>query len=225
MKKIMLVFSMISALLLAGCGADKIDQTQNIIDDGQTENIEQVSGENDLVNATENYNRTAKEEILNALKDSEWVKENVTMKKTCFGEDFTLPQELTFEMLRDDLAIVQAYAYETDGEVSNFGTQVFLVGYVGGEVKSISLPEETAVHPGHGGFGVDSEKMVLVYYWMHQGVVKNTAYDINDFSFEEIDSLSLESMDENTEADIMEFNQKYNTYSIETPLTEENLNI
>lgn len=216
MKKIMLVFLIVSVFLLAGCGSKNIEQPQNEIDDVQIENETSLEEEKDS-----NLAETA---IINALKDSEWVKENVTMKKTCFGDDFTLPQEMTFEILRDDMAIVQAFAYETDVDLPNFGTQVFLVGYFDGGVKVIYLPEEAPAHPGHAGFGIDSENMILVYYWMHQGVVKNTAYDINDFSFEKIDLLELDSMDENSERLIQEFNQKYDTHSIETPLTEEDFN-
>ncbi len=215
MKKIMLLFSIVSVFLLAGCGSKNIEQPQNVIDDVQIENETSLDEEKDL--------NVAKTAIINALKDSEWVKENVTMKKTCFGDDFTLPQELTFEILRDDMVIVQAFAYETDVDLPNFGTQVFLIGYFNGEVKVIYLPEEAPAHPGHAGFGIDSENMILVYYWMHQGVVKNTAYDISNFSFEEIDSLDLNSIDENSETLIQEFDEKYNTHSIDTLLTEENL--
>ena len=215
MKKIMLVFSIVSVFLLAGCGSKNIEQPQNVIDDVQIENETSLEEEKDS-----NLAETA---IINALKDSEWVKENVTMKKTCFGDDFTLPQELTFEILRDDMVIVQAFAYETDVNLPNFGTQVFLIGYFDGEVKVIYLPEEAPAHPGHAGFGIDSENMILVYYWMHQGVVKNTAYDISNFSFAEIDSLDLNSIDENSETLIQEFEEKYNTHSIDTLLTEENL--
>lgn len=223
MKKIILVLSLASALLLTGCGNDKVDESQDLKDNTQIENIGQYSGENELFYEEENT-EIAKIAITNALKDSEWVKENVSMKKTCFDEEFTLPQELTFEMLREDLAIVQAFAYETDGDIYNFGSQVFLVGYFNGEVKTLSFPDETPAHPGHSGFGIDSEKMILVYYWMHQGMVKNIAYDINDFSFKEIDSLSLDTnVVEDFETQIEEFNNKYNTHGIETLLTEENL--
>ena len=223
MKKIILVLSLVSALLLTGCGNNKVNESQDLNDNTQIENVEQFSGDNEIVKEEENT-EIAKTAIISALKDGEWVKENVSMKKTCFDEEFTLPQELTYEMLREDLAIVQAFAYETDGDIYNFGSQVFLVGYFDGEVKTVSFPAETPVHPGHSGFGIDSEKMILVYYWIHQGMVKNTAYDINEFSFKEIDSISIDTnVVEDFETQIEQFDNKYNTHEIEMLLTEGNL--
>ena len=241
MKKILFILSIVFVVSLVGCSfdsnvsndnliADTEKQQENVSDDNLIVDTENKQHENDSAVVEEDEKETpndktqleeAKNAIFNALMDEKWVKENVSMKKTCFGDDFTGEQELTFEILRDDLAIVQAYSYEAN----NFGAQLFLVGYKDSKVQVISVAYDTPQHPGHGGFGVDSENMVVVNYWGHQGIGLYTAYKIDNLMFEEIERLEFTDQDEEELRDksIDEFNKKYNAHALEVKLTEENL--
>lgn len=209
MKKILLILSMITVLLLVGCNSSK-DVNNNLTENNNNQQIVESTD-------TQLPTKSAKEVLLNALKDSNWVKENVSMKQTCFGEPFAIEQELTFEKLSDDLVIVQAYAYETD---NNFGVQVFLAGYQDGEIKVVSLPEDIPTHPGHGGYALDKENLVLLSVWAHQGGLNHTAYKINNLAFEEIDNIKYSSEAEYDEEAIKNFEAKYtNAVAIENKLT------
>ena len=209
MKKILLILSMITVLFLVGCNS--VETTNNNLQEN-TNNQQIVENAN-----TQLPTKSSKEVLVNALKDINWIKENVSMKQTCFGEPFTAEQELTFEKISDDLVIVQAYAYETD---NNFGVQVFLAGYQDDEIKVISLPEEIPMHPGHGGYALDKENLVLLSVWGHQGGLNHTAYKINNLAFEEIDNIKYSSEAEYDEEAIKNFEAKYtNAVAIENKLT------
>ena len=120
--------------------------------------------------------------IRNALKDDEWVKENVMMKNDCFGEEASGDQELTFRMVGKNRVVVQAFSYD---EV--FGIAETIVAYKDGEVVTYSHPELTAPdHPGHIGYGVCTDKELMVGYFMHMGYYGNYYYSIGDNFFEEI---------------------------------------
>lgn len=209
MKKSLLILSIITVLFLVGCKTSN-DIPTSLPTDQENQQIIETPNE-------ETISQTAKETLLNSLKNSEWVKENVSMKQTCFGEPFTSNQELTFEKISDDLVIVQAYAYEAD---NNFGVQVFLVGYKDGEIKIVSLPEDIPMHPGHGGYALDKENQILLSVWAHQGGLNHTAYKINNLTFEEIDNIKYTSEAEYDEEAIKNFEAKYtNAVAIENKLT------
>lgn len=208
MKKILLILSIITILFLAGCNSSK-KVNNNLTENNNTQQIVENTD-------TQLPTKSTKEVLLNALKDSNWVTENVMMKQTCFGEPFTSEQELTFEKISDDLVIVQAYSYEPN----NFGVQVFLAGYQDGEIKVVSLPEEIPMHPGHGGYALDKENLVLLSVWGHQGGLNHTAYKINNLAFEEIDSIAYASEAEYDEEALKNFESKYtNAVAIENKLT------
>ena len=123
--------------------------------------------------------------IKKALKDKEWVKANVMMKKNCFGDSISNNQKLTFAKLNDDMVIVEAYAYGVDdnsSEYTDFGDQLFLVGYKDGEVKVHAFHEEGPNHPGHSGFGVNITKGMIGEFYMHMGtsinILKDELYDL-----------------------------------------------
>ena len=212
MKKILLILSMIALLFLVGCNSSK-EVNNNLTENNNNQQIVDNT-------ATQLPTKSAKEILLTTLKDSNWIKENVTMKQTCFGEPFTIEQELTFEKLSDDLAIVQAYAYEAD---NNFGVQVFLAGYQDGEIKVVSLPEDIPTHPGHGGYALDKENQILLSVWAHQGALSSTYYKISNTSFEELESINYANESEFDEEAFNVFEAKYNTLPIENKLTSTEL--
>ena len=211
MKKVLLIMSLMSVLFLAGCSNDKkidnLNIPENTINQQQENLTDQTSTE------------IAGQSILNILEDEQWIRENVYMKKTCFGEEFTGNQELTYEILRDDLALVQAFSYDDNG----FGVQIFLIGYKDGKVQVISCPEDEPAHPGHGGFGVDKDNLILVNYWMHQGSLKYTAYKIDNLSLTEIDSITFDSDDEYNQELLDDFNKKYVTHPLSHKFANEEI--
>ena len=209
MKKLLLILSTISILFLAGCKTNT-DIPTSLPTNQENQQITEIPN-------IEILSQTAKETLVNSLKNNEWVKENVSMKQTYFGEPFTSDQELTFEKISDDLIIVQAYSYETDND---FGVQVFLVGYKDGEIKVVSLPEDIPMHPGHGGYALDKENQILLSVWAHQGGLNHTAYKINNLTFEEIDNIKYASEAEYDEEAIKNFEAKYtNATTIKNKLT------
>lgn len=131
--------------------------------------------------------------IRNALKDDEWVKENVMMKNDCFGEEASGDQELTFRMVGKNRVVVQAFSYD---EV--FGIAETIVAYKDGEVVTYSYPELTnPAHPGHIGYGVNTEDEMLAAYFMHMGFYENAYYSIGDNMLEEVANFSGYEYDEN----------------------------
>lgn len=209
MKKFLLAIALISVLFLIGCDKDENLNNNNYMDAHEQE--EMVDGDSSNENVTE-----ARKNIQNALNDNEWIAENVSVKKTYFSESFNGTQELTYEILSDDVAIVQSEFVDGD----EFGAQVFLIGYKDGKVQVISLPDLSNYDGvlGQDTFAIDSEKMVLVKYFSHQGEFSYTAYQISNLEFNKIDSISFSLNDENREKLVNEFEQKYNTHKIETKL-------
>ena len=198
MKKFFIVICLISALVLVGC-----NNSENLDNNQQQENNSSYS--------------EARKAIQNALKNSEWINENVHVKKTYFSENFSGTQELTFEILRDDLAVVQSTFYDEDEPFS----QIFLVGYKDGKVQVISFCDFNDDVPASFTYAVDSDKMVLVAYSSRQGVFIRGAYQMDNLEFKEIASISYTYGDKNTDELINEFEQiekEYDTHKIENKL-------
>ena len=215
MKKPLLIIVLVTMLVftLTAC---KTEET--LISDEEQTNAENILNE-EL--GTEELSKKAAEEISKALKDSQWVKEHVSMKKTCFDENMTGEQVLTFERLNNELVIVQAYSYDIENDNANFGTQVFLVGYRDGNVKVISkCPQDAPMHPGHGGYAVDIENLILAEGWMNQGCVRSAYYKISELGFEKIDSLNYDSETDFNEAEYREFISRYDTHAIDKTLND-----
>ena len=66
------------------------------------------------------------------------------------------------------------------------------------------------MHPGHGGFVINTDDLILVSHWTHQGSLQYVAYKIDNLSFTEIDSISFNSDEEYNEDLLNQFNRKYN---------------
>ena len=192
--------------------------------------------------------------IRDALKNEEWVKENLYMTKDCFGDDVSGDQEITFAKLGEDRVIVQALSYESEA----FGVALTVVYYKDGKVMTNSYPSlDEPLHPGHLGFNVDANKEILVSYFMHMGFYEDVLYTIdengiNDFArfagaemdeegnirenesgetlveyeFKSGDSIDKGTMTFNEYYGVLEnYRKDYNFQLIDTPLTAENVDL
>lgn len=131
--------------------------------------------------------------IREALKNEEWVNENLKMKKDCFGDEITGSQGVTFVKLSDDRVLVQALSYDSDA----FGVALSVVYYKDGKVMAYSYPKlDEPLHPGHIGFGVDVDKQILVSYFMHMGFYEDILYTIGENEIADFAHFAGAEMDE-----------------------------
>ena len=128
-----------------------------------------------LPTPTQEIEVSKEEAIKTVLKDEEWVKNNVMLQKTCFGEDASGEgQEITFCKVGEDKVLVQAYAYD---EV--FGIANTLVSYQDGKVVTFGYPSvEAPGHPGHVGYGIVPKEEILAEGYMHMGYYVSAYYKI-----------------------------------------------
>ena len=189
-----------------------------------------------------------------ALKNEEWVKNNLYMTKDCFGDEVTGNQEITFKKIGEDRVIVQALSYDSDA----FGVVLTVVYYKDGKVMTYSYPSlDEPLHPGHLGFNVDPDNQILVSYFMHMGFYEDVLYTIGDNSIDDFARFAGAEMDE--EGNIREtesgdtlvdyefingdekeegtmtfseyykylenYRKEYNFQAIDTPLTAENVDL
>ena len=255
MKKVLFsILALLSCFTLTGCLEKKeqtsISQPVSAVSNND-ENIENNPKIEEVQGAT---SKEAIEAIKSALKDDEWVKKNVMMQKTCFGEDASYEdQELTFAKLGKDRVIVQAFAYEKDFGISNT-----VVAYQDGKVVTMGLPTiEEPNHPGHVGYGIVPNEEILVESYMHMGYYIDKYYKILDNKFDllasfeaseygedgvlledesniplvdyqsEIDGkkVSGRTTFEDFEKKVMEYMDTEKIESIEIPLTAENVEL
>lgn len=197
---------------------------------------------NTTTNETTNNNKEAVEAIKTALKDNNWVKENVMMKESCFVDvPIKSKQDLTFMVLKsqNDIPII-AVSANSDEDLS---TEVFLVTYKNGKVIANSITER-AMHNGHAGIQIDPNNHIAAQGYAHMGAISDTYYDIKSGSAIYLDNVG--AVMGNTEGDyntpekyykgktetectkneydeIIAKYKKYKFYSIETELTDSNI--
>ncbi len=206
---------------------------------------ENVTNKNENASA----NQSEVEAIRKALKDDEWIKENVMMKNSAFvGVGIEHEQELTFMRVmgknKTPIVVVEAVSEE------DLSYQLFIVSYQNGKVVSKPLTEN-ASHYGHSGVSVDPNKAVATIGYMHMGVVENQFFDISDGTSKFIKSYGYydeyneqgeytdrtiyykkykigEDEDNITEDEykklVKEESNNYNFYLIETELNDANVN-
>lgn len=187
MKRILLVFFVIVfASLFTGCFRIEV--------------ISEPSGDpnpDEIIEVKDNL-EIALSKIKEVLKDDEWVKNNLYMTHDCFGEETSGDQQITYNYFGKDKIIAQAFSYDYGA----FGITTTVIYYDNGEIKTCSFPGlDTPNHPGHGGFSIDSEKEVLVSYYIHMGYYMTTYYKFNKDHFEKIAEFnSVEDISNYTES-------------------------
>lgn len=177
------------------------------------------------------------EEIRKCLKDQAWIRDNVMMKQTVFGDPISGTQELTFMKViggkYSPMFLIQAYS-ETD-----ISCQVFLVSYQGGKVVSKPMTAYP-MHASHAGIVADPNKCVAVLAYMHMGYFADTLFDLTSGRPKEvltiggddnIDSEGFYRVDGNSRVSISEeeYNNmhkqidQYKLYDIGTELNDANV--
>lgn len=223
------------------------DSEINKINDGGNNSDESENKKDDNSNDSKEVSAIKK-----ALKDKNWLEENVMMKESCFVDvPITGKQELTFmRVVGSDykpMIIVEAYSEE------DISVQDFMVYYKDGKV--ISKPLTTgALHISHAGVGIDPNNAKMLYNYMHMGYGQNILYDLKDgnvkyvraiaeqYRYEEdlngedskesmhyyrcSESGTFENSEEISEEEyfkILEEFGKYDFYEISTDLTDSNI--
>lgn len=183
MKKILLILmSVLLLVVLSGCFEGKPsgnDSGEKIVETNNTNIENNVEDNNEQEKIDE-----ALAAIRAALKDEEWVNNNLKLQKNCFGEDVVSDeQELTFAKFGKDKAIVCTYSYGSE----NFGIAATVVYYKDGKVYTVGNPSvQEPYHPGHSGFSYDFEKEAMISHYMHMGYYGQTVYKYHDGSFEKL---------------------------------------
>ncbi len=142
---------------------------------------------------TQEDSETALSAIREVLKDEEWVKENLWLQKTCFGDEVGEdPQTLSFRKVGKDKVIVETYAYE-----DTFGIACTLLTYQDGKVVTYGNPSvEQPAHPGHMGFAVVPDDELFVAGYMHMGYYDDTIYQIKENDMEKLIDFRSSEWDE-----------------------------
>ncbi len=185
MKKIIFgIVALTSILALTGCFQKEAEPTvaRNPVE------MNEVVPSNE-----EETSETALSAIREKLKDEVWVKENLYLQKTCFGEEVADDsQTITFKKVGKDKVIVEAYAYD-----EAFGIACTLLTYQDGKVVTYGNPSvEEPAHPGHMGFGVIPEDELFVAAYMHMGYYDDTIYQIKDHTMVQLADFRANESDE-----------------------------
>lgn len=212
------------------------------VDENDVPNTNQTTETQKKDTDTTNNNSEAVEAIKKALKDDEWVKENVMMKESCFIDvPVEHEQELTFMILKsnNNIPMIAVCAYSEE-DISN---QIFIVTYKNGKVVSNSITEH-AMHNSHAGIEIDPNNYIAIQGYGHMGYMYNTYYDIKSGTSTYLDGAGYELGNtdetyevpqkyykgkEQTECSESEYNEiiskysKYKFYSIDTELTDSNI--
>lgn len=187
---------------------NKVSEAENKIDDNK--------------NNKSSYS-TGISEIKKCLKDKEWLKNNVMMKKDCFGNDIEGSQVLTFMKIKTTDGNVPMVVVEATSEI-DISREVFLVSYNDGKVTSKSITG-FANHIGHGNVLVDPNNQMADNTYFHMGYVMDTYIDLKNANIEFLDTISYYfDFDENEKEKRSNFTKSYGKAEKDTDITEEEYN-
>lgn len=171
----------------------------------------------DLNDKTTTANEDGISEIKKALKNEEWLKQNATMQKSCFGEDITADVEWNFiNVVNANYSPTVVVLANAD---KNTSIQAFILTNQNGKIVSNPLPD-TPMHSGHCQILVDPNNAMAMVSYMHMGVNMTTVYDIKSGEGNPIATFSRE---EQYNSDINGISVKYYTVR-ETEISEEEYN-
>ena len=158
-------------------------------------------------------------EIKKCLKDREWLKNNVFMKKNCFGNNIEGNQTLTFMKIKavDKNAPMVAIKATSERDLSR---EVFLVSYNDGKVTSKSITG-FAMHISHADVQIDPNNQMANNTYFHMGVVKDSYINLKNSNPEFLDSIGYYfELDENGVEKKSNFSKHYGLEENDTNITE-----
>ena len=218
---------------------DNNEANNNIENSSNTKTTEGTSKNEVSSNTTSKEDKGA-EEIKKCFKDKQWVKNNVMMKESVFGEPIKGNRKVTFIKV-DNSNFSQMYVVQ-DFADQDLSVQLFIVSYQNDKVVVEPMQIQ---HSGHGGSSVDANNAVVGTGYIHMGYQDSTEYSIKTGKPEFLSSIGIEPIDvygeenkyykktnstekmEITEAEynkiVEENNKKYNFAAIETKLTDANV--
>ena len=232
----------LAAVVLVGSGifiGSRLNnkETKNEIDNNSndlfTSNNSESTFEKNEINVSENkrnddennnssYN-TAISEIKKCLKDKEWLKNNVMMKKNCFGNNIEGDQVLTFMKIKSDAGNAPMVAVEATSE-TDISREVFLVSYNDGKVTAKSITG-FANHISHGNVVIDPNNQMADNTYFHMGYVMDTYIDLKNANIEFLDTIAYYfDFDENEKEKRSNFTKRYGKDEKDTDITEEEYN-
>lgn len=187
------------------------------ISESNTQSIGNVNTQNENSNYTVGIN-----EIKKCLKDKQWLKNNVMMKKSCFNTDITGEQELTFMKIKSE-ENTPMVAVEATSE-KDISREFFLVSYNNGVVLAKSITG-FALHISHSNVEIDPNNQIADNTYFHMGAVKNTYINLKNASINYLDSIGYYfDVDENGNEKRSNFTKKYGEETDDTNITEEEYN-
>ncbi len=161
---------------------DSTDSTSNSNDgakNSESNNNNKENNNSNSENTTVSTGNAKYDEAVNAIKkcflDDNWVRNNVMMKKSVFGEAVTGPRQVSF-MKVVNTNYPPMFVVE-DVAQSSISSQAFIVSYQNGKVVVNAMP---VLHTGHSGIGVDPNKAMLCVSYMHMGYGSDEMYDIKN---------------------------------------------
>lgn len=223
---------------------DYIDNSKKV---GTESKTEAESGNTTQTKAATDEHDKAVFAIRTALKNKEWIKNNVSIKKDWGENELTDldSQKHTFMVLRNEAnaaPIVIVYT-TTDSEQYSGSYQLFIVSYANGAVTAVPMTAHSN-HAGHCYMQVDANNKIAKYAYGHMNYGLDIYLKITPNGVEELDRFNYEfSYDENdintmirenfminnksvTEEEIKKIEDKYKDckfYDITTDITDANV--
>lgn len=146
----------------------------NVQESNQTTSGNEVKQNNNTKN--ENSKNKAVEAIKTALKDKNWVKNNLYFSEDYLGENSNAQQVLKFIVCKSNSTPI--VVVEVDAEEAR-KSEVLLVSYVNGEVKAEYI---NGGHIYHGAYSVDANKGIVCDVYMHGGSESTKLHNISSGS-------------------------------------------
>ena len=196
------------------------ESTTNNVNNSNSSKTNLNNTENVLTNSSESLEIS---ELKKCLKDKEWLKNNVFMKKNCFGNNIEGNQTLTFMKLKAVDNKKPMVAVKTTSE-KDLSSEVFLVSYSEGKVTAKSITG-FALHIGHSDVQIDPNNQMADHTYFHMGVVKDTYINLKNSNTEFLDSIGYYfELDENGLEKKSDFIKHYGEENNNTNITEEEYN-
>ena len=196
--------------------------TNNNITNSNTINTSSNSSNENVISSND-PSSVAINEIKKCLKDKEWLKNNVYMKKSCFDTNIEGEQTLSFMKVKSADSNVPMVAIKATSE-KDLSREVFLVSYKDGNVSAKSITG-FALHIGHSNVLIDPNNQMADYTYFHMGMVKDSYVNIKNSNIEFLDSVGYYfELDENGTEKKSNFTKHYGEEKNETSITEAEYN-
>lgn len=169
-----------------------LDNTYQITENTntQTNNLNENNSEKNVNDNTENNQGTSNpnEVFKNKLLDEDWIRENIYVKKSCFGSTISEDKKQNVYYVKIDGLATPVVLVYSDASASS-SIQCFVLTYDNGDIKV--TPLEDVGHDGHVSYGVNASQKVVYSKSSYDGEEIDTVYDLNETGATKIYTLKI----------------------------------